>query len=257
LAGNLDAGSDRKASAPVTTQSVIDVIILAGGKGTRLQSVISDVPKPLAPVNGRPFVDYQFALLRKAPHIGRVILAIGHLADRVIAHYTEHKPGLDLSFAVETSALGTAGALRNALPLTASRQILALNGDSIFHWDIGAIRTAHQRCGAEATISLLQVEDVSRYGSVTVQNERVISFLEKQAEPQPGLINAGLYLFERSVIETIPAGRAVSLECEILPALAAKGKLAAASFKSDFIDIGLPQTYELAATFIPRLLTAP
>jgi mannose-1-phosphate guanylyltransferase len=86
-----------------------------------------------------------------------------------------------------------------------------------------------------------------------VQNERVISFLEKSAQTQPGTINAGVYLFERSVIEMIPTHKAVSLECETLPALAAVGKLAAATFKSDFIDIGLPETFELAQTFLPRL----
>jgi D-glycero-alpha-D-manno-heptose 1-phosphate guanylyltransferase len=253
-----DVEQARKATASVSAdESVIDVVILAGGKGTRLQSVVSDVPKPLAPINGRPFVDYQFALLQKTPRIGRVVLAIGHLADRVIAHYAEHKPPVDLLFAVEASPLGTAGALRNALSSTTSRQILALNGDSIFNWDIEAIRTVHKRCGGEATISLLQVEDISRYGSVAVENERVVSFREKSSHSQPGTINAGVYLFERAAIEAIPTGGAVSLELETLPAMAAEGKLAAATFKSDFIDIGLPETYELATTFIPRLFSAP
>ncbi|MGB9188670.1 MAG: nucleotidyltransferase family protein [Methylovirgula sp.] len=237
--------------------TAIDVIILAGGKGTRLQSVVSDVPKPLAMVNGRPFLDYQLALLRQTPQIGRVVLAIGHLADRVIAHYTEHKPMLDLSFAIETSPLGTAGALRNALPFTTSPQILVLNGDSIFHWNVAAVHAVHQRSEVQATMSVLEVEDVSRYGSVIVKKERVVLFVEKTTVRQQGTINAGVYLFERSLIDTISEHKAASLEHEILPALAIGGTLAAATFKSDFIDIGLPETYRLAATFIPRLFTAP
>lgn len=237
----------------IPTDSSMDVIILAGGKGTRLQSVVSDVPKPLAMVNGRPFLDYQFAMLQEMPAIGRVVLAIGHLADCIIAHYAEHKPSLDLSFAVEASQLGTAGALRNALPFTTSEQILALNGDSIFRWDIGAMRAVQRRTKARATIALLEVEDVSRYGAVTVENEHAVSFLEKSSVPRPGIINAGIYLFERLAIEAIPAHKTVSLEHETLPALAKEGALAAATFRSDFIDIGLPETYRLAATLVPRL----
>jgi D-glycero-alpha-D-manno-heptose 1-phosphate guanylyltransferase len=236
----------------MTADNSIDVIILAGGKGTRLQSVVSDVPKPLAPVNGRPFLDYQLALLQKAPQIGKVVLAIGHLADRVIAHYTAHKPALDLFFAVETVSLGTAGGLRNALSLTASQQILALNGDSIFNWDVAALREAHCRLNAKATISLLEVGDVSRYGSVRVQNGLATSFHEKSVDAKPGSINGGVYLFDRAVIEKIAEGQQVSLEREILPVLAKERKLAAVSFKSDFIDIGLPETYKLAETFMAR-----
>lgn len=234
-------------------QPRIDVIVLAGGRGTRLQSVVADVPKPLALVNGRPFLDYQFSLLEQAPAVGRVILAIGHLADRVIDHYSAHKPLLDLDFAIETQPLGTAGALRNALSLTSSAQILALNGDSIFRWDIGVMREVHCATLAQATVALLEIDDVSRYGAVTVEQNRVMSFLEKTPVSRPGLINAGVYLFERPVIEAIPADRMVSLEHETLPNLARNGTLSAAIFRSKFIDIGLPETYERAAVEVPRL----
>lgn len=237
------------------SEALIDVIILAGGKGTRLQSVVSEVPKPLAPVAGRPFLDYQFDLLQAAPSLGRVVLAIGHLAERVIAHYSgDRKPGFDLAFAVETELLGTAGAVRNALPLTSSAQVLVLNGDSIFHWDVEALRARHQKSGAQATISLLEVEDVSRYGAVAVEDGFVTSFQEKSEIARPGTINAGVYLFERVVLEGIAANQVVSMERDILPGLAARRALAALAFKSDFIDIGLPETYKLAETFIPRLL---
>lgn len=235
------------------TDASIDVVILAGGKGTRLQSVVADVPKPLAPVGGRPFLDYQFAQLRQMPGRGKVVLAIGHLAERVIAHYNAHRPMLDLAFSIEARPLGTGGGLRNALGLTTSRQILVLNGDSIFHWDIGAICAAHQRCAARATLSLLEVEDVSRYGSVSVEGGRVTSFFEKSREPRPGLINAGVYLFERDAVAAILENENVSLEQQVLPALAEAGALAAAPFRSDFIDIGLPETYKLASTLVPRL----
>jgi NDP-sugar pyrophosphorylase family protein len=236
-------------------EALIDVIILAGGKGTRLQSVVSGVPKPLAPVAGRPFLDYQFDLLRAAPSLGRVVLAIGHLAERVVSHYSgARKPPFDLAFAVEAELLGTAGAVRNALPLTSSAQVLVMNGDSIFHWDIEALHARHRESGAQATLSLLEVDDVSRYGAVTAEKGWVTAFQEKSDVARPGVINAGVYLFERAVLEGIAANQVVSMERDVLPALADCRTLAALAFKSDFIDIGLPETYKLAETFVPRLL---
>ena len=235
-------------------EAMIDVIILAGGKGTRLQSVVSEVPKPLAPVAGL-FLDYQFDLLRATPSLGRVVLAIGHLAERVISHYSgDRAPPFDLAFAVETELLGTAGAVRNALPLTSSAQVLVLNGDSIFHWDIESLRARHEQTGAQATISLLEVDDVSRYGAVTLRDGWVTAFQEKSETARPGAINAGVYLFERPVLEGIAANQVVSMERDVLPALAARHAVAALAYKSGFIDIGLPETYKLAETFIPRLL---
>lgn len=235
--------------------SPIDVIILAGGKGTRLQSVVSDVPKPLALVAGRPFLDYQFDLLQLAPGLGRVVLATGHLAHRIIAHYSgANRPPFDLAFAIETELLGTAGAVRNALPMTTSAQVLVMNGDSIFHWDIGALRALLTATNAKAAISLLEAGDVSRYGAVTVEGQHVTAFEEKSPQARPGAINAGVYLFKRAVLEEIPENQVVSIERDVLPSLAAKGELAAQIFQSGFIDIGLPETYARAADFVPKLV---
>lgn len=233
----------------------IDVVILAGGKGTRLAGIVTDVPKPLAPVAGRPFLDYQFMLLEEAPDVGRVVLALGHLAERVIAHYSANPPALDLAFANETQPLGTGGGLRNALPLTTSQQVLVLNGDSIFHWDVAAIRARQAEASAQATIALLEVPDTSRYGAVAVADGRVTDFAEKAPGAiRPGLINAGAYLLERALVEALPEGEPFSIERDVMPGLAARGELAALHFVSLFIDIGLPETYAQAATFVPDLV---
>jgi D-glycero-alpha-D-manno-heptose 1-phosphate guanylyltransferase len=115
------------------------------------------------------------------------------------------------------------------------------------------MQAAHRCSGVEATIALLEVSDVSRYGSVSVEQGRVISFEEKSPVSRPGKINAGVYLFDRSVVERIPEGKTLSLEYDVLPNLAAHGHLAAAEFKSDFIDIGLPESYAHAGGFVRRL----
>jgi NDP-sugar pyrophosphorylase family protein len=229
----------------------LDAIILAGGRGTRLQSVVSDVPKPMAPVNGRPFLDYQLTLLARSGVVRKAVLALGYQADKVIDHYRREGAPLPLEFVVEEEALGTGGALRFALAATDSDRVLALNGDSLFRWDLPALLDAHVRLDAAATLAVVGVPDTSRYGAVDVHEGLVRAFVEKAETSGPGLINAGLNLFERTVLEAIPQGRPLSVEQEVFPQLAQAGRLGAAAFSSDFIDIGLPETYAAAASVLP------
>ena len=231
----------------------LDAIILAGGRGTRLQSVVSDVPKPMAPVNGRPFLDYQLALLARSGLVRKAVLALGYQADKVIDHYRLAGAPLPLDFVVEEEALGTGGALRFALAATDSDRVLALNGDSLFRWDLSALLDTHLALGAAATLAVVGVPDTSRYGAVDVSDGLVRAFVEKTETSGPGLINAGLNMFERSVLEAIPEGRFLSVEQEVFPQLASVGRLGAAVFSSDFIDIGLPETYAAAATVLPAM----
>lgn len=231
----------------------LDAIILAGGLGTRLRAVVSDVPKPLAPVNGRPFLDYQLAQLARFPRIGKVVLAIGHMADKVIAHYRDNPPPLPVEFVVETELLGTGGGLRNALDATRGDRVLALNGDSVFRWSLDHLVDAHVAADALATVALVEVDDTSRYGAVTMEGGRISAFVEKQAAAGAGAINAGVYLFERRALAELPAGEVISLEREVFPRLCEQGRLAGTVFRSQFIDIGLPQTYSAAGTILPGL----
>ena len=236
-----------------TAYEPLDAIVLAGGKGTRLQSVVSDVPKPLAPVNGRPFLDYQLALLARSGQVRKAVLAVGHLAEKVIAHYRASPPPLPLEFAVETELLGTGGGLRNALSATSSEQVLALNGDSFFSWDVAPLRDVQREAGAAAVMALVRVPDTARYGAVTVRDGRVTDFVEKGGASGAGLINAGVYLFSRRTLEAVPAGQVVSVERDVFPGLARQGALGAVVFESAFIDIGLPETYAAAATVLPAI----
>jgi NDP-sugar pyrophosphorylase family protein len=235
------------------SNDTMDAIILAGGLGTRLREVVADVPKPLAPVNGRPFLDYQLAQLARFPQIGKVVLAIGHMADKVIGHYRANPPPLSVEFVVETELLGTGGGLRNALDATRGERVLALNGDSVFRWSLEPLIAVHASTDALATLALVEVDDTSRYGAVTLEHGRVSAFVEKQAAAGAGVINAGVYLFERSALAAIPPGEVVSLEREVFPDLCERRRLAATVFRSQFIDIGLPQTYSAAGTILPGL----
>ena len=228
--------------------SDIPAAILVGGLGTRLRTVVSDRPKALAQVAGRPFVSYLFDQLVQAG-VRRAILCVGHMGAQVQAQFGETYRTLSLSYSVETAPLGTAGALRWAAPLIASPTFLVLNGDSHCEADFNVFWQWHCQKSASISLVLTHVVDTERYGQVQVQpHGSVLGFVEKQTRGGPGWINAGVYLIEQTVLNTIPAGRAVSLEHEVFPIQVGSG-LYGWRGGGRFLDIGTPESYETAQTF--------
>jgi len=228
----------------------VEAIILAGGRGTRLSSVVSDVPKPLAPIAGRPFLDHLFDRLADSGVIDRLILTLGHLAERAIAHFEAHPPRLPIEIVVETTVLGTGGALLNALSRVHGDTFMALNGDTLLALDYADLLAAHTHARSVATLALVEVPDTSRFGSVLVDATRIISFAEKQ--PGVGQINGGVYVFERQAFDDFPLAPA-SLEHDLLPTILAHGQVAGYMTQAPFIDIGLPETYAAAKAFIANI----
>ena len=154
-----------------------------------------------------------------------------------------HKIGIKIDYACDPFPLGTGGAVRNALSLTTSNHLLVLNGDSYFRLDLPYFLNTHHTQNAKATISLGSVENSSRYGSVKINEDgEIITFLEKSALTQPGLINTGIYIIERDVISQIPERQTVSLEKEVLPSLIGRG-LYGMQCTGFFIDIGTPESF--------------
>ena len=222
--------------------------ILAGGRGTRLRSVVSDRPKPLADVGGRPFVTRLLDQL-VAARAGTAVLCTGFMADRVEAALGSSYRELELRYSPEPEPLGTAGAVRLALPLIKGERVLVLNGDSFCDVDLEAQLSAHRTSGARATLALVEVEDAGRYGRVRLgEAGRIERFEEKSTRAGAGLINAGVYALERSLIAEIPAGRPVSMEREIFPALVGGG-LHGFPTGGRFLDIGTPESLAAATTF--------
>ncbi len=226
-----------------------DIIILVGGRGTRLQSVVSDRPKPLAEVAGRPFVEWLLLALR-AQGVRRAVLATGYKGEMVEAYFADGaRLDMNLTYAHETVPLGTGGAARHALEQTSTERVLVLNGDSFCPFDVARLLEAHARTAAVATLWLVHMDDCGRYGAVDVADDgRVRSFQEKSPNLGAGLINAGVYLFERSALEAIPTGRAVSLERETFPALIGQSLYATVG-EGPFLDIGTPESYASAEQF--------
>jgi len=229
----------------------VTAAILAGGLGTRLRSLSANRPKVLFKVNGRPFLSYLLDELVEAG-VRRAVLCTGYLGEQVMAAFGDSYGDLRLTYSQEGSPLGTAGALRLALPFLRSHIVLIMNGDSFCRVNLRSLTSWHREHGAKATLLLSRVPDVSRYGRVRLNSTgRIISFDEKPVDGGPGWINAGIYLLNRGILEEIPAGKKVSLEKEILPGLVGHGLFGFRS-KGSFLDIGTPETYTEAGRFFNR-----
>jgi D-glycero-alpha-D-manno-heptose 1-phosphate guanylyltransferase len=225
--------------------STVSTVILAGGLGTRLRSIVDDRPKVLADVHGRPFLTY---LLDQLLDYGvkSVVLCTGHRGDQVRTEFGDTYRGLGLAYSHEPSPLGTAGALRLALPLLESESILVLNGDSLCGADLNDFWKWHHAHSVASSILLVRMTDTTRYGRVVLDDEGcVLEFVEKSVHDEPGLINAGIYLARRQLLGAIPEGRSVSLEHEIFPTWIGQGFCGYIG-TGPFIDIGTPESYALA-----------
>ena len=230
----------------------MEAIILAGGRGTRLSSVVPNLPKPLAPVNGRPFLSYVLASLAMQGFT-RICLSTGYMADAIEQQYGTNFRNMELVYVQEESPLGTGGAIRAALASTATQDIFVLNGDTLARVDFQAMMEQHRNSGDTLTIALTQVTDTARYGAVTVNDSHVTAFSEKGITG-PGYINAGIYLMRRSIFTPFLLPEAFSFEQQIL--MEHFSALCPGAFLSSgyFIDIGVPEDYMRAQQELPVMI---
>jgi mannose-1-phosphate guanylyltransferase len=226
----------------------LEAILLVGGKGTRLRPLTLSAPKPLLPTAGVPFLAHQ---LTRAAESGvtHVVLATSYRAEMFAEAFGDGSSfGLSIDYVYESSPLGTGGGIRNA----ASRlyggpdePIVILNGDILSGHDLPAQVDVHRKADAAVTLHLVEVEDPSRYGCVPTDGTgRVTDFLEKTPNPVTNKINAGCYVFKRSVIDTIPAGQVVSVERETFPGLIESGAIVMGYAESAYwLDVGTPEAF--------------
>jgi mannose-1-phosphate guanylyltransferase len=227
----------------------MQALVLAGGEGTRLRPLTLTTPKPVMPFAGRPFLSFMLDWTR-SHGVDEAILSCGFMSDAVKAVLGDIYDGMRLRHVTEDEPLGTAGPVRLAYDEGLLEQrLLVLNGDVLTDIDLTGELEQHERTGARATLALYPVDDTSSYGVVPTDAEgRVEAFIEKGGGRAPtNRINAGAYVIEREVVESIPAGRAVSFEREVFPELVGNGLYgyAAAGY---WIDIGTPERY-LEATW--------
>lgn len=225
-----------------------EAVVLVGGRGTRLRPLTVNTPKPLLSVGGVPFLAHLFARVRDAG-ITHVVLATSFRAEIFEQTFGDgSRYGIELEYVTETTPLDTAGAIRNVVPALRGAPgdpVLVLNGDILSGHDIAQQVRAHLEREAEVTLHLIEVEDARAFGCVPIDGAgRVTAFLEKMPEPVTNLVNAGCYVFRRSVIDSIPTGRPVSVERETFPALLADGALVLAHVESSYWrDLGTPEAY--------------
>jgi NDP-sugar pyrophosphorylase family protein len=228
----------------------MDAVILAGGFGTRLKEVVPDVPKPLAPINGRPFLDILLHQLGRSGIIRKVILAVGYKAEVIQSRYSAiQNYSFGIEFSVEHVPMGTGGAICQALALTESTDVLVMNGDSYVEYDLDELARRHKENAAKVTMVVTEVDDARRFGSVKLDksNSKILEFVEKTGSQGRGFVNAGCYMLMRSAFAGLPTVPC-SFETAILPQYL--GSIYALIAKGRFIDIGIPGSYHFAAEYL-------
>ena len=224
----------------------MDVLILCGGLGTRLREVVSDRPKPMAEFQDRPFLDLLIDYFQGFG-LGRFILCTGFQADVIRDHYAKRKD-IEVVISHEETPLGTAGAIKNAEPYLQSDTLLVANGDSLCRADLKAFHAFHCEQQALLSILLAKSDDPEDYGSVGLDDEqRIISFEEKQLGQRHAYVSAGIYLFERKVLHYIPPKIKQSLEYDVFPQLIkANDRCYGYTGQAEVLDIGTPQRLQRA-----------
>jgi NDP-sugar pyrophosphorylase family protein len=223
----------------------ITAVILAGGLGTRLRSVVGEQAKVLARVAGRPFLAYLLDQLAEAG-VRLAVLCTGYKAEAIASTFGTSYREMELTYSRETVPLGTAGALQQARSLVGSDPVLVLNGDSYCAADLGAFLAWHRDHRAAASLLLAEVDNTTRFGRVEVDaGGAVLGFTEKAPSSSPGWINAGVYLLGDSVLRALSPVAPRSLEREVFPAWIGRG-LTGYRSSGSFIDIGTPESYAKA-----------
>lgn len=229
---------------------ITEAIVLAGGFGKRLQSVISDIPKPMAPVAGKPFLKFvlDYLLDQKVKHC---VLAVGHKRESIIEYFGGLYKELKISYSKEDDPLGTGGGIKKAFEKLHGEKCFILNGDTFFKVDLALLEEFHHDKNSQLSMALKPMINFDRYGTVEINDEnKVIQFREKKYVRE-GLINGGVYLMEKSFIPKKMKEK-FSLEKDLLELEVAKGKIYGQISTNYFIDIGVPDDYEKAKNDFAR-----
>ena len=231
----------------------MEVIVLAGGLGTRLRKVVSEVPKCMAPIHGKPFLGYLLDYLCLF-NVERAVLSVGYKKESVkdwIMNLKKIYP-FDIDFAEESEPLGTGGGIRLALSKTKDKDVIVINGDTFFNVDLDDFIDKHKKSGSKISIALKPMTDFDRYGNVLLSEKGEVTEFKEKAHCDAGLINGGIYAIHKSdrLFDNLP--RTFSFEKEILQPLAAQSKISGFVNNVYFIDIGIPEDYTRSQRELPE-----
>lgn len=223
----------------------MEAIVLAGGLGTRLRSEVSELPKSMAPIHGKPFLEYLLDHLINNG-VTRVIFSVGYKADAIEKHFGNKYKSCKIDYAIEKEQLGTGGAIKNAMQYVTAKNVLAMNGDSIVYSDIKKQFEEHLALNADITLALKHLNDFERYGTVeTDESGRITAFKEKQAVKE-GYINAGVYVFNVDKFNELDLPQKFSVEKDLFEKKLSELKINGFGTKGYFLDIGIPEDFKKA-----------
>ncbi len=233
--------------------SVDEAIVLAGGLGTRLRTIIQEVPKPMAPIGKKPFLAYLLSYL-SGQGIQHVILSVGYKYEYIQQYFGYQYNNLTIDYAIEPKRLGTGGAIRYALQFTRSEEVLICNGDTLFTLSIRRLLAYHQRANAQLSLALKGMQQPKRYGLVEINHQcRIIHFHEKGHNNPCGWINGGVYLLNKSFFLQFALPETFSFEHDFLQQYYQQHKFYGFPCTGYFIDIGIPEDYRRACVELPKL----
>ena len=219
-------------------------IILAGGMGTRLKTIISDLPKPMAPIMNVPFLTYQLNYLK---HFGikKVIFSVGYLSEKIIAHYNQSFENINIEYSIEKNPLGTGGGIRMAMSNLNEDLVLILNGDSFFDLNLEQFYNLHHEQKSDFSLALRYVNNSERYGNIEFNSSnQITSFIEKNQLNQSGYINAGVYILSKKLyLQNTKPDINFSIEKDFFEKQLNQLIIKGFEFKDYFIDIGIPEDY--------------
>ncbi len=221
----------------------MEAIVLAGGFGTRLRHVVPDVPKPMAPVCDRPFLEFILDDLQ-AYGITKVILAVGYKKEVIQAHFGNWYKDMQVLYSEEDTPLFTGGAIKKALQLCSDELVFVVNGDTYFDVDLNAMKAFHTDHHSDLTLAMREMHHFERYGTLKLDKDRIVAFHEKQPMEQ-GFINGGIYLLSRQLLEQVPEEQ-FSFETDFMERQVDTLRIMGYESKGYFIDIGIPEDYAKA-----------
>ena len=222
-----------------------EAVILAGGLGTRLRGVVDDLPKSMAPVNGKPFLHYILSHISSV-RFKRIILATGYKGDIIQQYFGNRFGKMEITYSREKEPLGTGGALLLASRITENKDLFVINGDTLFDVDMHEMEKTYTETGSVLSVALKPMQNFDRYGSVSLEGNRIISFNEKRF-CSTGLVNGGVYLINREWLVKQSPGEIFSFEKDIMEKRAGYDLITGYVSDSYFIDIGIPEDYSRAS----------
>ncbi len=220
-------------------------IILAGGFGTRLQSVVKELPKPMAPVNGKPFLEY---VLKYCAHhqLKKVVLSVGYKHEAIQNLFGNKFGEIEIEYCIEENPLGTGGAIKAAMKNVSDENVLILNGDTFFNVNVADLYSKHVQAKSVCSIALKPMKNFDRYGIVSVDSENLISGFEEKSFRESGNINGGVYVLNKNIEPHFPSQEIFSFEKDFMEKKFAKLNIKGFLFDDYFIDIGIPEDYNRA-----------